>query len=61
MECTLIIANGAFFFMFPRMGELCYDIGIEPTTRQASKFKNKKGLLYKAYNENNTQEDIQGL
>lgn len=49
MKVTLTIANSAFFFMYPGLEDLACDLGIEPTKRQASKFNNKKGRLYKAY------------
>lgn len=44
---NLQICNSAFFFLYLELEDKCYDLNIEPTKRQASKFRNKKGRLYK--------------
>ena len=46
---SIRITNGAFFFFWDHLEDLCDEIGIEPTRRQAAKFKQGRGLLWQAY------------
>jgi len=50
MKCyraIILIPNSLFFFMNSDLENKCYELNIEPTKRQASKFRNNKGQLFK--------------
>lgn len=45
-----ILSNSRFAKKDEEFIAWCEFVGIEPTKRQASKFRNRKGLAYNAYN-----------